>query len=371
MLENLKYLSKEGGFRIYVICEPDETLSQEELGDAVYIPLGVKRGNVSPWEVIKSTYKLFKIFKKEKFTIIQYSTANISLYSCIAGWLARVPIRIYCQWGIDYVDYRGIKRVVYKLMEKITCLLSTRIQPDSNANLIFSLEEGLYKKEKAEVIYNGSACGVDLNKYDITQKNKWKQEIFSRYKIPSNKVVFGYVGRLALEKGINELLQAYLDLNNNESVLMMVGPYYGVDALNQTLFKKAQESNNIIFVGPVKNASKFYATFDFLILPSHREGFGLVVLEAAAMGTPIIVSNIKGPTEFVKDGRNGMYFEVQSVDSLKRTLLKAVSMDMCSRKKLGDNAYSDVCQNYDSQEFKRHFFENRMNLLYDAKILKK
>ena len=245
----------------------------------------------------------------------------------------------------------------------MTCFFSTNIQPDSNANLEFSVEEKLYQRDKAEVIYNGSACGVDLNKYDISKKEIWKKEILDQYDIPPNKKIFGYVGRLALEKGINELLQAFLELAPQDSILILVGPYYGIDALDQVVYKKAQDTANIIFVGPVSNAAKFYATFDYLILPSHREGFGLVVLEAAAMGTPIIVSNIKGPTEFVKDRHNGLYFEVQSAESLKNTLEEALNMDDSVYKELGNNAYTDVSKNYDCQEFKRLFLENRNKLL--------
>ena len=363
MLENLKYLKDKGNYDCYIISSEENALTKEELDGITFIPLEVKRGNVSPIEVIKCIIKLYKIFRNNKFSIIQYSTANISLYSCIAGWLARVPVRVFCQWGVDYIDHSGIKRWFYKLMEKVTCLFSTNVQPDSFANLKFAIDERLYKKSKGNVIYNGSACGVDLKRFDISKKEVWKEEITDQFKLPKDKLIFGYVGRLALEKGINELLQAYLEIEDNNSVLMLVGPYYGVEALNQDLYKKAQESENIVFVGPVSDAERYYATFDYLILPSHREGFGLVVLEAAAMGTPTIVSNIKGPTEFVKDNHNGLYFDVGSVDSLKKVLLMALNDDKTLHNKLSDNAYTDVCRDFDSDIFKQKFLEDRNRMI--------
>ncbi len=363
MLENLKYLNQQGGYKCYVVSSEEDPLTKEELGGVTFIPLEVKRGNVSPIEVLKCIYKLYKIFRKEKFTIIQYSTANISLYSCIAGWMAGIPVRVFCQWGVDYIDHHGFKRWFYKTMERITCMLSTHVQPDSFANLKFAIDEHLYKPSKGNVIYNGSACGVDLNRFDIEKKVAWKKEITEKFKLPKDKLVFGYVGRLALEKGINELLQAYLEIQDKNSVLMLVGPYYGVEALNQELYKKAQESENIVFVGPVSDAERYYATFDYLILPSHREGFGLVVLEAAAMGTPTIVSNIKGPTEFVKDNHNGLYFDVGSAESLKTVLLKVLSDDKSLKKRLSDNAYADVCRDFDSAIFKQKFLEDRNRMI--------
>lgn len=363
MLNNLQYLSVKGGYDCTVICSQENSLTKEELGNIKYIPFEAKRGNVSPWEVLKCTYKLYQIFRREKFSIVQYSTANISLYSCIAGWLAGVPVRIFCQWGIDYIDHNGFKRFFYKMMERITCLFSTNVQPDSYANLKFAIDEHLYPSSKGNVIYNGSACGVDLTRFSIAQKQVWKKEISKQYHLPDDKMIFGFVGRLALEKGINELLKAYLDLKDNNSILMMVGPYYGVDDLDQELYQKAQDSDNIIFVGPVADVERYYAAFDYLILPSHREGFGLVVLEAAAMGTPTIVSNIKGPTEFVKDNHNGLYFEVGSVNSLKTALLKALSDNESLQEKLSANAYTDVCRDFDSAIFKQKFLEDRNRLI--------
>lgn len=363
MLENLKYLNTVGGYKCYVISSEDDKLTEEELAGVQFIPLEVKRGNVSPIEVIKCIYKLYKIFKKKSFSIIQYSTANISLYSCIAGWLAGVPVRIFCQWGVDYIDHTGLKRWFYKMMEKITCLFSTNVQPDSYANLKFAIDEHLYKPTKGNVIYNGSACGVDLKRFDKAQRQSWKKGIIEKYHLPKDKMIFGYVGRLALEKGINELLQAYLEIDDEKSILMLVGPYYGVEALNQELYHKAQKSDRIVFVGPVSNTEKYYATFDYLILPSYREGFGLVVLEAAAMGTPTIVSNIKGPTEFVKDDHNGLYFEVKSADSLKAVLKTVLQSDKSFHERLSANAYKDVLRDFDSAIFKQKFLEDRNRLL--------
>lgn len=363
MLENLKYLHKVGGYKCYVVSSEEDKLTEEELDGVRFIPLEVKRGNVSPLEVIKCIYRLYKIFKRERFSIIQYSTANISLYSCIAGWLAGVPVRVFCQWGVDYIDHTGFKRWFYKMMEKITCLFSTNVQPDSFANLKFAINEHLYKPTKGNVIYNGSACGVDLKRFDIAQKQSWKKEIIEKYHLPKDKMIFGYVGRLALEKGINELLQAYLEIEDENSILMLVGPYYGVDALNQELYQRAQKSDRIVFVGPVNKAEKYYAAFDYLILPSYREGFGLVVLEAAAMGTPTIVSNIKGPTEFVKDNHNGLYFKVKNADSLEAVLTKVLQSDKSLHERLSANAYEDVRRDFDGAIFKQKFLEDRNRLL--------
>lgn len=109
--------------------------------------------------------------------MVQYSTPNASLYAALAAKLAGVPVRLYCQWGMAYVGFHGIKRVIFKRIEKLVCTLSTWVEPDSFGNLKFSHAEGLYPENKGSVIWNGSASGVNLNKFDNSQKPVWRAEI--------------------------------------------------------------------------------------------------------------------------------------------------------------------------------------------------
>lgn len=362
MLENLKYAA-EHGWEPYVITQPTESLTGDILGPVKYIPVDIKWGNVSPFEVIKTIWHLYKIFRKEKFDVIQYATSNAALYACIAGWMARVPVRIYCQWGISYTDFTGIKLWFYKTAEKVTCLFSTSVQPDSKANLKFSLEEKLYSEKKGSVLFNGSACGADLVKYDIKKKVEWAKDISSQFKTQEYKKIFGYVGRVVPEKGINELLESFININDPDSLLMIVGPTNEVDRLDQNIYQQSLKQNNIVYVGLVPNAAKYFAVFDFMMLPSYREGFGMTVLEAAAMGVPSIISDIKGPTDLIRDGYNGLVCEVKSVESLKGAMKKALALNDSDYKQMCDNAYHEVLERFDAVKFKQAFLENRNMLL--------
>ena len=365
MLENFKYVA-EHGWEPYAISQPTEMLTKEMLGPVNYIPVDIKWGNVSPWEVIKTILGLYKIFKKERFDVIQYATSNAALYACIAGWMARVPVRIYCQWGISYTDFTGLRLWFYKTAEKVTCMFSTSVQPDSKANFKFSLEEGLYPAKKGCVLFNGSACGADMVKYDVKKKKEWADEIADKYGTWNYRKVFGYVGRVVPEKGINELLEAFMAINDKENLLMIVGPTEEVGRLNQDLYQKSLSQENIIYVGPVPNAAKYFAIFDYMILPSYREGFGMTVLEAAAMGVPSIISNIKGPTDLIRDGYNGLVCEVKSAESLQNSIQKALLLSDEDYKLLCDNAYQEVLEKFDAVKFKQAFLDNRTMLLENS-----
>ena len=362
MVENLQYMS-EHGYKSYCISNPGEEMTSDLLRDVEFISLDMKWGNVSPWEVLKCVWKMYRIFRRERFGVIQYATANAGLYAAIAGWLARVPVRVFLQWGIAYTDYKGLKLWFYKFMEKMTCKFSTVVQPDSWANLDFAVSEGLYKRSKGDVLGQGSACGVDLSKYDIAKRQEWRNEVINKYGLEQYEHVFGFVGRVVPEKGINELLEAFNELNDQKSCLLVVGPLEEKDRLIPEVLNKAENSSNIYFVGSVPSAEKYFAAFDYMVLPSYREGFGMVVLEAAGVGTPSIISNIKGPTDFVKDGENGIVCEVKSEYSLKEAMIKAINISTDDYKRLADNAYETVKCDFDSQKFKEIFFKNREELL--------
>lgn len=365
MLDNLRYAAKNG-FDPYIICEPSDIFENENCEGVTYIPQKMGRGNVSPMEVLRCVWNLYKEFKRGKYDIIQYTSSNASLYGAIAGWLARIPIRIYCQWGISYTDYSGFKLWFYKTMVKVTCKLSTHVQPDSFGNLEFSIKEGLYPPQKGNVIFHGSACGVDLKRFDYTQKENWGKDIKEQYNIPSEDKVLGFVGRIVPEKGVNELLEAFMTLKREKVSLFVVGPYYEIKRLNQEIYLKAQKHPKIHFTGPVSNPAKFYAAFDFFVFPSYREGFGSVALEAAALGTPAIVTNITGPTEFIQHHENGIICEVKSVESLRHAMIEAIEMPVSKYQKLSDNSYNKVKNEFDSSLYQKAFVEDRVRL-YNSK----
>ena len=364
MIEPMKFLC-ENGFACYAICQQDGSINEQEVKPVVYLPMEMQSGAVSPLEIIKVTWKLFKLFRKERFDIVQYASSNAGLYAALASWMARVPIRVFCQWGVIYTDYTGIKKFFYKSIEKITCWLSTSVQPDSPTNLEFALSEGLYRRGKGYVIYNGSATGVDLNKFNRNKREEWRNEVLSNLSIPKDAYVFGFVGRQCPEKGVNELYEAFLSIasRNDNVYLIVVGPVETPNRLKKELYDTVQTHPRIKLVGRVAETSVYYASFDMLILPSYREGFGMVLLEAAATGTPSIISNIIGPTDLIKDRYNGFVCEVRSTQSLEDKMNEALSLSPIKKCEIENNAYQVAAMKYNVVDFNRHLLANRLSLI--------
>lgn len=362
LIDTMDYLQKNG-YEITVICNNDDTLKNILPKGVKYIPLSMSRG-INFKECIVNIFRLIKIFKTEKFDLVQYSTPNASLYASIASYISRVPVRLYCQWGIVYVGFEGIKRKIFKFIEKLVCTLSTQVEPDSFGNLKFSHNEGLYSSNKSTVIWNGSASGVDLNKFNIKNKEKWKKEIRTKYNIDKEDFVFGFVGRINKDKGINELLAAYKKINKNfkSSKLMIIGSSDKIEGLDQELYNWSIKNKAVIYCGTTSEVEKYYSAMDTFILPSYREGFGSVVIEAEAMGVPVIVSNIPGPINAMIDGKTGIAVEVKNEHALYNAMNKFIKTPKLVQQ-LGIEGQVYASENFDRNILVQHILKDRKRLL--------
>lgn len=299
ILKSAQYLINTGDYDITIVCSNDEQLKKQIPEGIKYCPINMSRG--ISFDGINACYQLYKLFKKEHYDIVQYSTPNASFYASIAARLANIPVRLYCQWGIAYVGFNNIKRKIFKLLEKITCVNSTTIEPDSYGNLNFSINEKLYKNYKGHVVGPGSASGVSFTKFNINNKHIWNKKIREEYGIDDDDFVFGFVGRIDKDKGINELLQAFFLLPNDKIKLIIVGSNDKEYTIGEELIKKAKNDSRIIFTGQVGNVEEYMSAMNVFVLPSYREGFGSVVIEAQSMGVPVIVTDIPGPNEAMSE----------------------------------------------------------------------
>lgn len=344
-----QYLYETGEYDISLICNNEEEALKDIPVFVHYYPVDMKRG-VS-LSAFSATKKIGEILEKGRFDIVQYSTPNAAFYTSIAAKKKRVPVRLYCQWGIRYMGFEGWKRKIFKYLEKKTCDNSTFIEVESHNIRNFSLEENLYTNERSCVIWNGSASGVDLNKFDISQKAHWKKKIRTKFKLSNEDVIFAFTGRLTADKGVNELLEAFLNIEKKYQhvKLLMMGGMDNYESLRQELLEKAKKSTNIIFTGNVLNVEEYYAASNVFVAPSYREGFGLVVVEAEAMGLPAIVSNIPGQVDAIKENETGLTCKVKDSKSLENAMSKLIE-DVELRIDLGNKASKYVVDNYEQKK---------------------
>ncbi len=342
-----KYLIEKENYDVTFISSDDEALRNMCAKHLHFIPVGMKRG--VGFDGVAVINRLTKIFKEQKFDIVQYSTPNASLYASIAARRAKVPCRLYCQWGVRYMGFQGVFRCVFKFIEKAICRLSSVIEVESNSLLSFCLNEGLYSNDKASVIWNGSACGVNLSKFNISSRLELRTSIRKKHGIDDNTIVFGYAGRITRDKGINELVDAFLGANVNRGAkLLLIGDYDNEGTIRPDIVDRIENDESIIHVGWVKNVEHYYAAMDVFCSLSYREGFGLVVIEAGAMGTPGIVSNVPGQVDTIIDGQTGILAEVKNVQSIQNAILTFINNPLLA-KEMGRNAREYIEESYNDE----------------------
>lgn len=361
VLKLAEYLHSTGAFDITFICSPDEGL-QSVLPDYIHmIPVKMARG--ISLDGVKATGEIYRICKREKFDLIQYSTPNASFYVSIAAKMAGVPVRLYCQWGMAYVGFSGMKRQIFKAIEKSVCRRSTWVEPDSFGNLKFSHAEKLYPEQKGSVIWNGSASGVDLKKFDISQQANWRGEIRGRYGIPDDAMTYIFIGRVTRDKGVNELFAAARRIMREKNIyLLMVGSVEGSETLDETLYAWSQSEDRVIYCGFTNEVEKYLAASDVYVLPSYREGFGSSVIEAEAMGRPVIVSDIPGPTDAMKKDVTGLVVEKGNAAALETAMMK-LYQNRGLREELGASAYEFAKDGFEQEKLFARILKDRQALL--------
>lgn len=351
---------------VTIVCNMDqlyETQLKKEYPfihtKSILFPRGINFGGS-----LKSIVSLRKFLKQGQFDLVQYSTPNASFYASIAAKICKVPVRLYCQWGMVYVTLTGIKRKIFKWMEKTICKNSTVIQPDSYGNLEFCRNEGFYNEENSYVIWNGSAKGLDLTKYDVSKKTEYANEIRSRYGIQDSDIVIGFVGRLGKEKGCNELFSAFKKISKkyNNVKLLFVGPIEKEDTIEPELLDYFKTCKDIIKTGRVSYVEKYMSAMNVFVLPSYREGFGMSVIEASAMEVPVVVTKYPGPSGGMVDGITGIAVNIKDINDLEKAICSII-LDSDAAYKMGKSGRNYVVHNFDFEIFKKKYMDNRLNLL--------
>ena len=347
VLETAKYLHNECGYDVTLICNNDDEFARSLPEYIRYIPVKMARG--IDLGMLGSIREFKKIFKREKFDLVQYSTPNASMYASIAAKKAKVPVRLYCQWGIRYVGLGGIARKIFKVLEKNVCKNSTHIRAVSPLNMKFAINEGLYTQEKANVVGRGGTIGVDMSSYDIGKKQEWSAEIRKQYGISQTDFVFGFAGRISADKGCTELLTAFKSISesNKDARLLVVGPCEENSGIANELMSWARESQAVVFTDKIDTSRmrEYYSAMDVLVHPTYREGFGMVIQEAGALGVPTITTRIPGASEVMVEGESCLLVDPKRADMLKDAMLELITNRERSSC-LGTGAYEMVQRCY-------------------------
>ncbi|MCO7355842.1 glycosyltransferase family 4 protein [Riemerella anatipestifer] len=304
-------------FEVIAVSGGGKDLSEVKEREGVRaIELKMER-KISPIRDLLSLIKLYFLFLKEKPEIVHSITPKAGLLSMLAAKFAGVPIRIHTFTGLIFPSKTGMLKKILILMDRLLCWAATNIYPEGQGVKNDLIKYKITQKS-LNVIANGNVNGIDIAHFSPQQvSEEVKQQLKQDLNIQDTDFVFVFVGRLVGDKGINELVAAFKQLDVENTKLLLVGAEErNLDPLKEDTIYEIENNKNIIAVGYQTDVRPYFAIADALVFPSYREGFPNVVMQAGAMGLPSIVSDINGCNEIIIEGKNGWIIPPKNVEEL-------------------------------------------------------
>lgn len=316
----------DGRARVSIISSPGEALHRfgREMGVAVY-PVKMPR-RITPLRDLLAVWRMVHILRRERPTIVHAHTPKGGLLGMLSAWLAGTPIRIYRMRGLPMTTANGLRRNILWATEWLACKVAHRVIAVSASLRARAIREGICHRSKIIVVANGSGQGVDargrFNPSEVSLRAREEARVSTG--IPMECPVVGFVGRIARDKGVADLQRAWQQLRSRyrNLHLLVVGAEDTRDTVAPELLRKLRRDPRVHLTGRRSDVPVLLALMDVLVLPTYREGFGNVLLEAAAMAKPVVCTNVEGCIDAVRDGVTGTLVPVGDVQALAQSVAR-------------------------------------------------
>lgn len=353
---------KEDGYETVVVSSPGKEMDafRERHPNEKTIEVPMER-HISLIRDLKSLWEMIKVLLKEKPYMIHSMTPKAGLLSMIAGWMTGVPVRVHTFTGLVWPTEIGLKHKILMATDWVTCACATYVIPEGQGVLEDLKNHGVCKKPM-KVLGYGNVMGVDMERFNPAR--------FAEVKKDEDMFRYVFVGRIVGDKGINELVEAFVRLNKEypDTKLTLVGNYEAnLDPVKPETLKLIEDNPCIDACGPRYGDDLLieYMRSHCFVMPSYREGFPNTVMEAGAMGLPSVVTDINGSREIIINGENGLIVPSRDTDALYEAM-KLMLLDTSAREKMSANARSLI-----DSRFEKSFVQNCLIKFYEEILNKK
>lgn len=306
--------------------------------------------DISILKDIVSFFNMIKCLFKIKPYCVHGNTPKGGLISMCSAWLLRVPKRIYYVHGLRYEGTNGTKRKLLIGMERLSCFFATDIFAVSKG-ILLTLSKDKITSKKINVIHYGSINGLDTKRFNLDTIKEFNCAR-EQYDIPHNNFVYGFVGRIVKDKGIDELVEVFIKLHKkykNIHLLLIGGFDENLNPISDYTRHEITYNPNITHAGTQSDVRPFLKAMDVFVFPSYREGFGISLIEAQAMGVPCISSDISGCNEIIQTGMNGLLIKPKDQENLY-VAMKMVLLDKDLYEKMKNYTRKSVIQRYEQKQ---------------------
>ena len=365
----LRFMASNG-FDVKGVSSEGEELREVRENEGIVMETINMSRKITPFQDLKSLWEMWNFLRKEKPQIVHTHTPKAGIIGMLAARLAGVPHRLHTVAGLPLMEATGTKRKILNFVEKLTYSSATRVYPNSKGLYDFILQNNFTQSNKLKIIANGSSNGINTTFFSPAQVSEIeKVALREKLNIQPDDFVFVFVGRIVSDKGINELIKAFSELQtaeNNEltgiKLLLVGGLESDLDPLNPETLAEINQNKDIISAGFQQDVRPFFAISDALAFPSYREGFPNVVMQAGAMGLPSIVSDINGCNEIIIEGENGLIIPSKNVEKLKEKML-TLARDKNLYIKLKENSRRMIENRYEQSVVWKALLEEYEGLL--------
>jgi len=342
---------RQHGFDVDVFAAKDDGMDSVVEEGAELFDTNFTR-NLNPFVDIKTTWRLFKLFRIRKPDVIQLMTLKPCILGALAGRMAKVPLIVRHKWGnMRECNYKGIKRFLLFSADKMSNKLAHRVVAICHRLKESEVSAGAVDERKAVVYGSGSSNGLDLDRFERTfERIQGGKVIRDKLGISQDATVLGTVMRANIEKGICELVEAFCKLAENipNLHLIIIGGYDIRNLPPEHVVRTIEEHPSIHFVGFVRNIEDYYAAMNIFVMPSYREGFCKSNIEASAMELPVVSTRIIGCSESVLDGVSGLLVPPRNSAALAEAIEKIIK-DRELARQLGQGGRKRVEREFDQK----------------------
>lgn len=333
----LRELSEEG-YDVVALTSPDDNL--DALGEREGVrTIGVPIArDIAPLRDLRSLWRLVRVFRRERPDMLHTMTPKAGLLGMMAAKIAGVPVRIHTFTGLLFPTAKGLKRLLLKTTDRLTCACATHVIPEGRG-VADDLRRGGITSKPLRVLANGNVRGVDMELF--APDKELRDRMRERLRIPADTFVFIFIGRFVADKGIHELAEAFCRLADRNIRLLMVGAPENEHG-NADIHALEADPRVIFSDGWVSDTRLWLAAADCLVFPSYREGFPNVVLEAGAMGLPSVVTDINGSREIITHGENGMIVPPRNAEALFSAMEEMMRLSAPERADMSRKARKNI-----------------------------
>lgn len=304
------------GWEPILVCSPSDKGRELAAREGVeYAPVPMER-QISLVADLRSLVAWLQLMRRVRPVAVNVGTPKAGLLGGAAAFLTGVPRRVYTVRGLRLEGEQRLKRGLLWVMERAASAFATDVIAVSPSLAQELIRLRLVPRHKVWITGSGSSNGVDAVAVQEAMREASSSELRGELGATKHDFIVGFIGRLNRDKGVDTLLDAMGHTQNPNIRLVLVGAVDGEDM--RALVQNADE--RVVLTGWTPDPWRFLSAFDAVCLPTKREGFPNVVLEAAAAGLPSVVSRATGAVDSVVNGETGLHVEIGDAEGLALAL---------------------------------------------------